>query len=269
MVSFPNSKINLGLQILSKRSDDYHEIETVFYPIALIDALEIIPSQKFHFQTSGARIEGSNDDNLCVKAYDLLKKDFPNIPPVTIHLHKVIPTGGGLGGGSADAAFMLVMLNKKFNLNISLEKLCNYALQLGSDCPFFIINKPCFATGRGEKLEPIELAFSAYKMVIVNPGIHVSTKEAFAMLTPHMPSKSIRQIIFQPVETWKQELLNDFEEPVFRMFPSIRQIKQSLYDAGAVYASMSGSGSTVFGFFDKDAVPDLSFDDKHFVRIIG
>ena len=184
MIVFPNCKINLGLHILGKREDGFHNLETVFYPLLFRDALELIPATnnttEIEFTGSGLAVDGNVSDNLCVKAYYLLKKNFPQLPLVKIHLHKAIPMGAGLGGGSADAAFMLKLLNEKFNLNISTPQLLNYALELGSDCPFFIINKPCIATGRGEILEEIEVDLSAYKIVLINPGIHINTGWAFS-----------------------------------------------------------------------------------------
>jgi len=189
MVSFPNCKINLGLNIVNKRDDGYHDIETAFFPIQLKDALELVEKEKFEFSTSGIAIEGEPEKNLCIKAYDLLKKDFPQLPAVQMHLHKAIPMGAGLGGGSADGAFTLKLLNKKFELNLSEKQLINYSLQLGSDCPFFILNKPCFATGRGEILEQMEPDLSQYKFLIVHPPIHVSTAWAFSTIKPSKPVK--------------------------------------------------------------------------------
>lgn len=257
MVQFPNCKINLGLRITRKRADGYHDLETVFYPVALKDALEIVPAEEMSFQLSGLEINGQINDNLCLKAYQLLKTDFPVLPSVSIYLHKTIPMGAGLGGGSANGAFMLSMLNKKFQLNLSEQQLLNYALQLGSDCPFFIINTPCFATGRGENLSPVKADLSGYKIALVNPEIHVSTKEAFLNLSPAVPVKSIREIIAQPVSTWKNELINDFEKNVFKQFPAIKAIKDDLYNSRAIYASMTGSGSTVFGIFEPNAAISL------------
>lgn len=268
MVIFPNSKINLGLNVVGKRNDGYHDIETVFFPVPLKDALEVIEKEKFEFSTSGSSIEGESEKNLCIKAYHLLKKDLPNLPPVQMHLHKAIPMGAGLGGGSADGAFTLKLLNKKFELNLSEKYLINYSLQLGSDCPFFILNKPCFATGRGEKLEQIELDLSEYKTVIVHPAIHISTAWAFSILKPSRPVKSIKQIIQQSITTWKDELINDFEKPVFAKYPEIDEIRDALYDAGAIYASMSGSGSAVFGIFKKEKAISLSFPKNYFVKIL-
>jgi 4-diphosphocytidyl-2-C-methyl-D-erythritol kinase len=270
VIVFPNSKINLGLHILRKRADGFHDLETVFYPISLQDALEIIHhptgSRGVEFNLSGFELDGNKTDNICLKAYDLLKEDFKNLPAVRMHLHKSIPAGGGLGGGSADGAFALLLLNKKFNLGLSEEMLINYAVQLGSDCPFFIKNIPCYATGRGEKMEGIELDLSGYKMIVINPGIHISTKEAFAMINPADDRVSLKEIIMQPVSCWKADLKNDFEEAVFRKYPEIGKIKDSMYQHGAVYASMSGSGSTVYGLFEKSADPRFDFPSHYFVK---
>ena len=273
MVVFPNCKINLGLHILNKREDGFHNVETVFYPVALKDALEIISlhdaTKDVEFNTSGLAVNGAAADNICIKAYTLLKKDFPNLPAVKMHLHKAIPTGAGLGGGSSDGAFTLQLLNKKFNLDGSTAQLLNYAAQLGSDCPFFIINKPCFATGRGEILEEINVDLQAYNIVLVNPGIHVNTGWAFSQLTPALPQKSIQQIIQQPISTWKNELQNDFENPVFEKYPAIKNIKETLYTQGATYAAMSGSGSTVFGIFKKEIVVPQFSGTNYFVKLIA
>jgi 4-diphosphocytidyl-2-C-methyl-D-erythritol kinase len=265
MITFPNCKINLGLNVVRKREDGFHDIETVFYPIALRDSLEIIQSSEFKFFSSGLQISGSEKDNLCVQAYNILKKDFAKIPPVHIHLHKAIPMGAGLGGGSADAAFMLLMLNKKFNLQITEDQLIKYALQLGSDCPFFIINKPMFATGRGEIMDPITVDLSSYKFVLINPGTHISTKEAFAKLTPNAPEQSIKNIVNQPVKNWKDVLYNDFEETIFVLHPQIKSIKKQLYNLGATYASMTGTGSTVFGLFEKNIVVKPDFPPNYMI----
>ena len=270
MIAFPNCKINLGLRIASKRSDGYHDLETIFYPLPFCDILEIIHSTEDTaqplFSTSGMRVEGNKENNLCIKAYELLKKNYPSLPAVTIHLHKAIPPGAGLGGGSADASFTLKLLNEKFELNLSSDQLINYSLILGSDCPFFIINKPCFATGRGEILEEIKLDLSAYKFIIVNSGIHISTAEAFAGITPALPAKSLKEIIQQPIETWKAELVNDFEKNIFSQYPEIEEIKNKLYDNGAIYASMSGSGSTVYGIFKKNTRVDLRLPTHYFIK---
>lgn len=273
MVIFPNCKLNLGLHILNKREDGFHNLETVFYPIFLKDALEIIPShnanKSIEFSSSGLIVDGNTDDNICIKAYHLLKKDFPDLPSIKMHLLKAIPMGAGLGGGSADGAFTIQLLNKKFNLLLSTEKMINYAAQLGSDCPFFIINKPSYATGRGELLEKINIDLSKYKIALANPGLHINTGWAFSQLTPALPVKSIKEIITQPINTWKEELQNDFEKPVFEKYPAIKNIKESLYAQGAVYAAMSGSGSTVFGIFEKEIVLQKFETENYFVKIIG
>ena len=254
MITYPNAKINLGLNITEKRPDGYHNLETVFYPINLQDALEVKPleegcNKEYTLKTSGTPIEGEPENNLVVKAYLLLKKDFPEMPPVDIHMYKHIPTGAGLGGGSADAAFMIKLLNEKFKLNLSIEQMEIYAAQLGADCAFFIQNKPVFASGIGNIFEPIELSLKGYFLVLVKPDIFVSTKDAFSHIHPKAPEKSLKEIIRMPVETWRAMMKNDFEDSVFQKFPEIAAIKDKMYDLGAIYASMSGSGSSVFGIF--------------------
>lgn len=252
MITYPNAKINLGLNIVEKRPDGYHNLETVFYPINLQDALEVNDLEgegEYALKISGAPIEGEFDNNLVVKAYRLLKKDFPNIGSINIHMYKHIPTGAGLGGGSADAAFMLKLLNEKFKLNLSTEKLEEYAAILGADCAFFIQNKPVFASGIGNIFEEINLSLKGYYLVLVKPDIFVSTKDAFANIIPMKPNHSLKEIIRMPVETWRATMKNDFEDSVFKKFPEIAAIKDKLYDMGAIYASMSGSGSSVFGIF--------------------
>ncbi len=273
MIVFPNCKINLGLQILSKREDGFHDIETVFYPLPFTDVLELIPdtnsNTEIEFTGTGLIVDGTAADNLCVKAYHLLKKDFPQMPVVKIHLHKAIPMGAGLGGGSADAAFMIKMLNTEFNLNLSTPQLLNYALQLGSDCPFFIINKPCLATGRGEMLEEVSVDLSIYKIVLINPGIHINTGWAFSKLAKVSDGLKPSDTLSQPIETWKADLKNDFETPVFKVHPEIQMIKEDLYNRGAIYAAMSGSGSTVFGIFDKSIDTDSLENNNYFIKIIN
>jgi 4-diphosphocytidyl-2-C-methyl-D-erythritol kinase len=272
MIVFPNCKINLGLRILHKRSDGFHDLETVFYPVPLTDILEITiykeseHTQVIPFTTSGLPFESDTVGNLCTKAYKLLKKDFPDLPYIQMHLHKVIPLGAGLGGGSADAAFTLKLLNKKFNLALPDAQLIHYAFQLGSDCPFFITNKPCYATGKGELMEEVKLNLSAYKLVIVNPGIHINTGEAFRHIVPDRPEKSVKEIIAGPIKKWKDELKNDFETFAFKRYPEIVNIKDQLYIAHAVYASMSGSGSTVYGIFPKEKKLKLSFPHHYLVH---
>lgn len=252
MITYPNAKINLGLNIVEKRPDGYHNLETVFYPINLQDALEVNlmeGEEEFSLKVSGVPIEGEPENNLVVKAYRLLKKDYPEMPAIDIHMYKHIPTGAGLGGGSADAAFMIKLLNEKFKLNLSIEKMEEYAAKLGADCAFFIQNKPVFATGIGNIFEPIQLSLKGYYLVLVKPDIFVSTKDAFAHIIPTQPTQSLKEIIRMPVETWRATMKNDFEESVFQKFPEIAAIKDKLYDLGAVYASMSGSGSSVYGIF--------------------
>ena len=254
MIAFPNCKINLGLHIVAKRADGYHDLETVFYPVPLYDVLEIIQTSAIEkdpkLWLSGLKLKSAPDTNLCVRAYQLLKKDFPDLPLVEIFLHKNIPAGGGLGGGSADAAFMLSLLNEKFRLGLGEDRLLNYALQLGSDCPFFILNKPCFAAARGEQMERVDLNLSPCTLVLVNPRIHIETKWAFAQIKPTSSRENLRTIISRPVEEWKHLLQNDFEQPVFSAYPEIAAIKNKLYESGAIYAAMSGSGSSVFGIFN-------------------
>ncbi len=274
MIIFPNCKINLGLRIVRKRNDGYHDLETVFYPIPLCDVLEIIRDPQHQqintttvqFSTTGISVDGNIQDNICIKAFNLLQKDFPQLPAIQMHLHKAIPIGAGLGGGSSDAAFTLSLLNKQFNLGLQGEQLVNYALQLGSDCPFFIINKPCSATGRGEILEPTAIDLSSYKFIIVNPGIHISTVHAFSGITPALPTQLVKEIIQQPIETWKNELVNDFEKTVFSQHPEIGAIKKKLYDGGALYASMSGTGSTVYGIFEKASGMKFNFPSSYFIK---
>ncbi|HEV8081431.1 MAG TPA: 4-(cytidine 5'-diphospho)-2-C-methyl-D-erythritol kinase [Chitinophagaceae bacterium] len=268
MLSFPNCKINLGLNIIRKREDGYHDLETVFLPVPLTDVLEILPSNnnKLEFTVSGIPV--NTEDNLCIKAYNLLKQNFTNLPSVKMHLHKSIPIGAGLGGGSSDAAFTLLLLNEKFKLNLKTEQLLDYALRLGSDCPFFILNKPCFAMGRGEKLEPINIDLKNYKILIVNPGININTKWAFSKIIPQERKISIQQIITLPIETWKVYLQNDFELPVFTEYPEIRKIKEDLYEVGALYASLSGSGSSVFGVFLKEKIIKYPQSTKYFNKVV-
>jgi len=266
VIRFPNCKINLGLQVLRKREDGYHDISTVFYPIPLHDALEAVPGDG-SFTASGLPV-ATDASNLCLKALHLLQLDF-NLPPLQLYLHKVIPMGAGLGGGSADGAFTLMLLNSRFNLGLDREQLAAYALQLGSDCPFFIYNEPCLAGGRGEVLEPLALDLSPYKLVIVNPGIHVSTPWAFGQVKPRADRPGLENIIRQPVNQWKDTLHNDFEGPVAAAWPEIAAIRQRLYDAGALYAAMSGSGATVFGIFDGDFEDVPAFPPSYFKKTLS
>lgn len=265
MICFPTCKINLGLRITQKRADGFHALETVFFPISIKDALEIIIEQDANaapitFTSSGLAIHGNPSDNLCFKAYELFKKDYPTIPNIKMHLHKQIPMGAGLGGGSSDGAFTLIALNQLFDLQIPEDKLMQYALTLGSDCPFFILNSPAYATGRGEILKTIHVNLDGYTIVIVNPDITISTKLAFSLITPKVPDTNLEAIICEPVSTWKDNLINDFEEPIFNSFPELANIKETLYQKGAVYASMTGTGSTVYGIFPTSIIDTLGFD---------
>ena len=268
MIAFPNIKINLGLSITEKRPDGYHNLETVFYPVALEDALEIRTSpnadRKFTLHQHGMEIAGNPEDNLVVKAYLLMDKEF-HLPPVEIHLYKHIPSGAGLGGGSSDAAFMLKLLNEHYNLQLSDNQLEDYAATLGADCAFFIKNTPTYAEGIGNIFSPIELSLKGYRIMIVKPDVFVSTREAFANIRPHRPEYPVREVIRRPVAEWKDTLINDFEASVFPQYPVIGEIKEELYHQGAIYASMSGSGSSVFGLFAADTtLPEIDWGTNAF-----
>lgn len=282
MIVFPHCKINLGLSITGKRNDRYHNLETVFYPLAVRDVLEIIPDTKsdfitanqalgaVKFTTSGIKVDGNSMDNLCMQAYYLLQKDFPELPSIQIHLHKAIPMGAGLGGGSADGAFTLQLLNTQFKLDLSPAQLMSYALQLGSDCPFFIVDTPCFAVGRGEILKPVVLDLSGYIFVLINPGIVINTGWAFAHLNMGTNRfaeqvESLKDSIMRPVSEWRNFIANDFEKPVFEKYHEINFIKSKLYEQGALYASMTGSGSTVYGIFEKGAIPEFNLPANYWV----
>ena len=262
MIAFPNAKINIGLNVVEKRPDNYHNIETVFFPVGLKDILEVVhgddPSQPYEMNNTGIVVDAPVAENICVKAYELLKKDF-DLGPVRIHLHKVIPFGAGLGGGSSDGANMLILLNDLFELGLSNERLKEYAVMLGADCPFFIDNRPAFATGIGDILTPVDVDLSGYWFVLIVPEIHVSTPQAYRYVVPQKPEYSLVDTIKQPVVSWKGKVVNDFEKSVFEQFHGIEKIKDHLYDKGAVYASMSGSGSSVYGFFNEK--PELKFDN--------
>jgi 4-diphosphocytidyl-2-C-methyl-D-erythritol kinase len=259
MINFPGCKINLGLHVINKRKDGFHNIETVFYPVKWQDALEILDNKrakknKISFHGYGLSIEGKPESNLCVKAYRLLAEDV-DLPPVSIHLFKHIPMGAGLGGGSADAAFTIKLLNEKFGLKLSIKQMQHYAAELGSDCAVFITNKPAFAYGRGDKFKPLQLDLGGWHIALVHPGIHVSTADAYAAVKKRgktVENKSLQQIIQQPVTKWKKMLENDFELSVFKKYPTIEKLKEQMYDAGATYAAMSGSGSAVFGLFKEE-----------------
>ncbi len=257
MVLFPNCKINLGLRILRRRADGYHDLETVFYPLGLKDVLEVIRTAETKFTAYGIPIPGDAAGNLCIKAWNLLKQDYPQLAPVDIHLYKNIPIGAGLGGGSSNGAFILRLLNDLFQLHLSSQQLQGYAARLGSDCPFFIVNQPALGGGRGEKLDPISLDLSGYSFTIADPGLHISTPQAFSLCTPSDAGPSVMDIIRQPVANWRGRLINDFEGPVFQLYPSLSRIKDFLYEQGAVYASLTGSGSSLFGIFEKGRQPAL------------
>lgn len=255
MITYPNAKINIGLNITERRPDGYHNIESVFYPINLQDAVEIKtiegeePQGGYKLKVSGTILDGTPDDNLVVKAYQLLRKDF-NFPAQKIHLYKHIPVGAGLGGGSSDAAAIIKMLNEKFALGITSEQMQNYAVQIGADCPFFINNTPVFATGIGNIFTPIEFSLHGKTIILVKPDIFVSTRDAYALVKPSPAAIPLTEAIKQPISEWKQIITNDFEKSVFAKYPEIAAIKDKLYDMGAIYASMSGSGSAVYGIFD-------------------
>jgi 4-diphosphocytidyl-2-C-methyl-D-erythritol kinase len=249
MISFPPCKINLGLNVRAKRLDGYHEIETCFYPVPWTDILEIIPSDEVSFASTGLSIPGNSKDNVCLKAYQLLKGDF-DLAPVKIHLHKALPTGAGLGGGSSDAAHTLLLLNRFFDLGLTQEQLKVYASKLGSDCSFFIEGNPMLGKGRGEVLTDLSVNLDGKFIVLVNPEIHVSTAEAYAGITLNPNSINVKAVVESDIRNWKSELKNDFESTVFKKYPALAGIKNKLYEHGALYAAMSGSGSTVFGIFE-------------------
>lgn len=250
MLAFPNAKINIGLHILRKRQDGYHDIETCLYPVPWHDILEVVPADRFSFKQTGLAIPGNKQDNICIKAYETLRKKL-NIPPAAIHLHKVIPMGAGLGGGSSDGAFTIKLLNAVFNLNLSLDEMKEEAGKLGSDCPFFIENIPAIATGRGTILEPTSVDLSDLFIGIIKPDIHVSSAEAYSGVAPENRDFLLQDLLESPVASWKNSLFNDFERSVFPKHPSIEKTKELIEKKGSLYSSMSGSGSSVFGLFEK------------------
>jgi 4-diphosphocytidyl-2-C-methyl-D-erythritol kinase len=254
MVVFPNAKINLGLNVVAKRPDQFHDIVTCFYPLQLYDVLEVIEStgRKSSFRASGIEISGKPEENLCMKAYEMLRKDY-QLPHVDIHLHKIIPIGAGLGGGSSDAAFTLVALNDLFQLFLDASLLEDYAARIGSDCAFFISNKPVLAFERGDVFGSVKVNLEGRKLLLIYPDVHVSTAEAYSRVKPAQPEQSVKEILGgEPLENWRGKLVNDFEESVFALYPEVGQLKEQLYESGALYASMSGSGSSVFGIFEAD-----------------
>ena len=256
MILYPNAKINIGLNVVEKRTDGYHNLETVFYPINLLDALEITTDEhqadSVKLKVSGEAIAGRPSDNLVMKACNLMRSMFPEkIERLSVHLHKHIPTGAGLGGGSSDAAFTIKALNEKFSLGMSVDQMEQLSAQLGADCPFFIKNQPVFAEGIGDIFTDIDIVLKGKTLVLVKPDISVSTADAYSLVSPHKPLQSLRESLRLPVEEWKNHVVNDFESSVFKKFPEIAAIKDRLYDLGALYASMSGSGSAVYGIFNQ------------------
>lgn len=260
MISFPNAKVNIGLQIVSKRADGYHNLLSCFYPVGWSDVLEILPATELAFSSSGIAIPGQASGNLCLKAYHLLANDF-TLPPVHIHLHKVIPIGAGLGGGSADGAFTIRMLNDLFTLGLGTAQMETYARRIGSDCAFFIQNQPIFCSQKGDQFEPIELSLAAKQIVLVNPGIHISTAEAYAGVVPQEPAIDLKTALQGDIRQWKEKVQNDFEATLAQSYPPIARIKTQLYELGALYASMTGSGSTVYGIFEEEQKLDGLFDN--------
>ena len=274
MLTKPICKINLGLNVVERRPDGYHNLETVFYPVPICDTLEVFemddafPSPyNCDLKVTNITIDGDEQKNLVVRAYNLLKQDFPSLPRIHAHLYKDIPTQAGMGGGSSDCGFMITLLNEQFHLGLSNEQMIRYAARLGADCAFFILNKPCYAEGIGERLEPIDLDLSGWYLAVVRPDIPIPTKEAFSLITPQHPAKNCRDIVMQPVETWRDGLTNDFEKSVFALHPEIGDIKDRLYDLGATYAAMSGSGSSLYGLFRQTVSLD-EFDAEGTFRTI-
>jgi len=260
MICFPNCKINLGLFVTEKRPDGYHNIETIFYPVPLCDILEVVESNKNEFTISGNKIPGNKKSNLCLKAYDILRKKF-DLPPVKIHLHKVIPTGAGLGGGSSNAAFMIKLLNDTFSIGMNVHQMQEVAGNIGSDCSFFLENKAVFASNKGDVFNKLKLDMSRYHLLLVKPDIHISTPYAYSLIKPKKSSFSLTKIDVKKIHEWKNYIVNDFEIPVFKKYPEIKMIKEKMYKSGAVYSSMSGSGSSVYGIFEKAIDTKKLFDN--------
>jgi 4-diphosphocytidyl-2-C-methyl-D-erythritol kinase len=267
MISFPHAKLNLGLSIVSKRPDGFHNLETVFYPLPIRDILEIVPSEKTRFITTGLDIPGKKDNNLVLLAYQQLKKNYPKITALEIHLHKAIPPRAGLGGGSSDAVGILQLINRFFELKIAKKELDAHALELGSDCPFFMQPASCFASGRGEILDPLPLDLSVYSFLLIHPDIRIETAWAFSKIKPASPKYDLKENILQPIQNWNKTIHNDFETPVFEAYPTLQKIKQRLYADGALYASMTGSGSTIFGIFNKSDLPEIEIENAVQTRV--
>ena len=249
VLTFPNAKINLGLRITEKRPDGFHNLQSCFYPVGWTDALEVIPADQFQFSSSGLPIPGDSTTNLCVRAYQLLRTDY-DLPPVRMHLHKIVPIGAGLGGGSADAAFALKLLNDQFALGLNGPQLEAHARQLGSDCAFFIQNRPLYCTGKGDAFSDILVDLTGYSILLVYPNLAISTAEAYGGVRPQQPAIPLIEQLTAPVDTWRDTLHNDFEDSLFPKYPVLAAIKEQLYALGAVYASLSGSGSTIYGIFN-------------------
>ena len=275
MIILPTAKINLGLNVVECRPDGYHNLETVFYPVPICDALEVYEMDSFFpsdvdcdLKVTNIHIEGDEQKNLVVKAYKMLKHDYPTLPRIHAHLYKGIPTQAGMGGGSSDCGFMITLLNKQFQLGLTERQMIDYAARLGADCAFFILNRPAYAEGIGEKLQPISLDLSGWYLAVVRPDIPVSTKDAFSLITPQKPERNCLDIIKQPVESWRNELTNDFEKSVFAIHPEIGNIKAKLYEMGAVYAAMSGSGSSLFGLFHEPVSLDAFNAEGTFKTVI-
>lgn len=260
MICFPNAKINLGLQIIGKRNDGYHEIASCLYPIALTDALEFHEAMSFEFKQSGTALDNSPQDNIIVKTYEFLKRKQPQIPPLYIHLLKKIPFGAGLGGGSADAAFFMREVLAYFNIDIPMAVQEEWIAEIGSDCAFFIQNRPALATGRGEILTPVEIDLSSFNIQLIAPNIHISTARAYAGLEIRKHQYSLKDVLNTDVAEWKNVLSNDFEHHIFQQEPKLAEIKDQLYAGGALYASLSGSGSSMYGIFAKNKKADITLD---------
>ena len=259
MITFPNAKINLGLNIVERRADGYHNIETVFYPIPLTDALEIVPAAEVSLTCYGNAVDCPPEKNLVMKAYRLMQERY-GLPPVAMHLYKHIPDGAGLGGGSSDAAHTLMMLNRMFDVGITDEETAAMAATLGADCAFFVYNRPLMATGIGDIFAPVDVDLKGKTLLLVKPPMGVDTRTAYSRVAPQQPSVPLSEVISRPVNLWDGLLVNDFEPSVFAALPQLWLIKARLLDAGALYAAMSGSGSTVFGIFDSDKLAETAAD---------
>ncbi|MCJ0743861.1 4-(cytidine 5'-diphospho)-2-C-methyl-D-erythritol kinase [Pedobacter montanisoli] len=267
MLTFANAKINLGLFLTEKRTDGYHNLQTVFYPIKIYDVVELIDAEETSCMVKGIEVPGETTDNICLRAFKMLQAEF-NLPNQRIILLKNIPVGAGLGGGSADAAFLIKLINDKFNLGISIAEMENYARKLGADCAFFIRNQPVYAFGKGDEFEEAEIDLSSYFLVLVKPPVHVSTAQAYANVSVKQPVQPLKRLIELPLSEWQSVMLNDFEPSVFAAFPQIAEIKTKLYEAGAKFALMSGSGSSVFGIFDRAVqLPELEKENLVFYNL--